>query len=224
MSNNGSKKGKNAFSDLNVDGMDDKYIGANNSAVRRKRADELLARVKTYEAEVNTLHGAFMKGNRGDAKWEKIAHDISAFCSREARENADVIGIAGDAEKRLEKLRVLSEQMLKEIETFKKHVIIDVVPPDIEKRKIAEAKAKAKAGKGGNSASAFADLSLDGMDKYHARNAEAHKIKRAAELDDRIREFAARKKDAAWIAEADDFCAREELANKDVFSISKESV
>ena len=69
---------------------------------------------------------------------------------------------------------------------------------------------------------AFADLALEGMIKYNDRNAEAHKLKRAAELDERIRAFAEREKNESWIREAEDFCSREELANKDISELSKE--
>lgn len=71
--------------------------------------------------------------------------------------------------------------------------------------------------------SAFSDISLGGMNKYIGRNAEAHKLKRIAELDERIRQFASRKKDAEWIKEAPEFCERETLANKDIISESKEA-
>ena len=73
------------------------------------------------------------------------------------------------------------------------------------------------------SGDAFSDMSLAGMGKYNARNAEAHRLKRAAELDDRIREFAGRKRDDAWMEEAPGFCERETLANKDIFDLSKEA-
>lgn len=74
-----------------------------------------------------------------------------------------------------------------------------------------------------NKKDAFSDLSLSGMTKYNERNAEAQRLKRAAELDDRIRAFASRVKDAKWISEAEEFCRGEELANKDVFDLSKEA-
>jgi hypothetical protein len=69
----------------------------------------------------------------------------------------------------------------------------------------------------------FSDLSLSGMSKYNERNAEAQRVKRAAELDERIRDFASREKNEKWIDEAEEFCRGEELANKDVFELSKEA-
>ena len=69
----------------------------------------------------------------------------------------------------------------------------------------------------------FSDLSLEGMSKYSAVDAQAKRVQRAHELDERIREFAAREKTAAWIDEAPIFCERETLANKDVFDLSKEA-
>ena len=38
----------------------------------------------------------------------------------------------------------------------------------------------------GRGVDAFSDISLSGMGKYNERNAEAHKLKRIAELDERI--------------------------------------
>lgn len=72
-------------------------------------------------------------------------------------------------------------------------------------------------------ADVFSDLSLSGMEKYNERSAEAHRVKRAAELDERIREFASREKTPEWIREAPLFCEREELSNKDIFELSKEA-
>ena len=74
-----------------------------------------------------------------------------------------------------------------------------------------------------NKKDVFSDLSLSGMSKYSERNAEAQRIKRAAEMDERIRAFAAREKNAKWIDEAEEFCRGEELANKDILDISKEA-
>ncbi len=75
----------------------------------------------------------------------------------------------------------------------------------------------------GRGIDAFSDISLSGMGKYNERNAEAHKLKRIAELDERIRKFAQREKDAEWIKEAAEFCDRETLANKDILSESHEA-
>ena len=72
-------------------------------------------------------------------------------------------------------------------------------------------------------ADAFSDLSLSGMNKYSERNAEAHRVERANELDERIREFASRDRTDEWIMEVPAFCEKEELANKDIFDISREA-
>ena len=69
----------------------------------------------------------------------------------------------------------------------------------------------------------FSDLSLEGMGRYSERDAAAKRVKRAAELDERIREFSSREKNADWIKEAPLFCESETLANKDIFDLSKEA-
>lgn len=79
-----------------------------------------------------------------------------------------------------------------------------------------------KKGKPGKVKNAFSDLTIDDLGRYGERNAKAHKLKRAMDLDTRIREFAERKRTPEWVEEAPEFCAREELANKDIADASKE--
>lgn len=226
----GNKKGGNAFSDLSLAGMG-KYDKKNAEEIIRQKAAALDARILNYDSMTDDLMRDFLKGDPLDSKWKKAAQDIIDTCEREKRDNGDVLDIIKNG-RVLEGILAKANRIFSDIEDAKRRIMINRTRPDEEeRRKKAAEEAKAKKDNKGKTldqrggVSVFSDLSIDidTMDKYNDRNAEAHKLKRAAELDERIRKFAAREKDSKWIEEAVDFCSREELANKDIFGLSNEA-
>ena len=155
---------KDLFSDIDLDGFDEKYLKRTKDALKAEKAKKADERIREFDSRPRSL------------AW---ATEALIFCARERQNGKDIADISDGM---LELPRIQKEAE-------------DIIEKDKEAKRLAAAQAEQAA-----------------KDKALADRIKA--------TDERIREFAARKKTVAWANEAFGFCDREEANGKDIYAYS----
>jgi len=240
-------KNNDLFSDLELEGFDEKYLKRTKDAVKAEKAKKADERIREFDSRPRTL------------AWAKEA---LTFCDREEASGKDIADIS-DGMMEIPRIRKEAQDILKaeerriqEEESDRKNQARIRRAKETDDR-IREFAARKKTVEWAEEAFDFcrreeengrdiADISVCLKDlprirafasdvlKQHeqdalrdAEQAEADaKAKafadRVKETDERIREFAARKKTVEWANEAFDFCDREEKFGKDIAAYSSQ--